>query len=137
MAKSKPDAILDIPVSFGKVSIGSNSASIPLKCDRSALSVNKADKNMCGHRLTGKIVASDSQPEQGHFEGMDGHTGELEATFDVKGFTVKPKHLGFSLSLSIKDVDMASLAHFANRQGRLVVDIVEVLQDEDDEEDDE
>ena len=132
MAKSKTECVLDIPVQFGKVSIGANSASIPLKADRSAISVSKADKNLCGHRLTGKIVASDSQPDQGHFDGMDGTTGELEATFDVKAFTAKPKHISFSLSLSIKDIDMSQLAHFANRQGRLIVEIVEALPEDDD-----
>ena len=132
MATKKTDVLLDVPVSFGKISIGANTASIPLKADRSAISVSKADKNLCGHRLTGKIVASDSQPDQGHFAGMDGATGELEATFDVKGFGVRPKHIGFSLSLSIKDIDMADLAHFANRQGRLIVEIVEALPEDDD-----
>lgn len=138
MAKAKNvDSVLDIPAQFGKVSIGANTASIPLKVDRSAIAISKADKNLCGHSLTGRIVASDSQEGQGHFPGMDGVTGELTATFSVRGFGVKPKHISFSLSLSIKDVDMKDLAHFANRQGRLVVDIVEVLSDDDEGDDDE
>jgi hypothetical protein len=129
MAKAK-DSLLDIPVQFGKVSIGANTASIPLKCDRASLSVSKADKHMCGHRLSGVILASDSQPDQGHFPGMDGATGELEAVFDVKGFAVKPKHLSFGLSLSIKDVDMSGLAHFANRQGRFIIYSAEAIPDD-------
>lgn len=135
--KAKEPSMLDIPVAFGKVSIDTNTASIPVTADRSVLKVNVADKHLCGHRLTGKIVASDSAPDQGHLDGMDGVVGELESVFDVKGFGVRRKKISFSLSFSIADIKVEELAHFAKRHGRLAIDGVEELTEEDKEADDE
>ena len=47
---------LDIGVSFGGVSIGSDTASIGVKLPREVVPLTRADEVFVGHRLTGEII---------------------------------------------------------------------------------
>jgi hypothetical protein len=129
MAKAKEAAalaVLDLPVGFGNVSIGDETARIGIRVERKFLSLKKADENLCGRRLWGKIVArSSGQAEQDSIPGMDGQDSEVQATFDVKGFGVSKKSVSFGLTFALESVDVQTLSLFAKRSGKLVVTGVE------------
>ncbi len=144
MDKKKVEAVLDLPVAFGNVSIGDKTARIGVTVDRSSLSVSQADKHLCEHRLTGRIVSKPQgdHPDQAALPGMEFETA-LAGVFDVKGFSVSKDNLGFGLTFAIASIDVANLAHFAKRAGRVVVEDVEAIpangeaEEEDEEEDEE
>lgn len=126
-------AVLELPVSFGNVSIGEKAARIGVSVDRSRLKIGSADKNLCGHRLTCNIAAvpAGDDPEQAR---LFDDSRKLEGVADVKGFAVTTKAVTFGLTFNIEDIDLDTLCHFAKRAGRLVVEGVERIPDE--EEDD-
>lgn len=134
MAPRKKPNVLDLPVSFGGVSIGDGTCRIGVTCDRGNLTVERADENLCGHRLTGKIEVKPKgeQPDQGVLPGM-AEPG-LEGSFDVKGYRVTEKEIGFGMTFAVRDTDVGHLAKFAKRDGRLVVQDVAAIESEEAEE---
>lgn len=131
MAKKKaPSSVLELPVSFGNVSIGDKTARIGVTVDRSNITVKKADDSICEKRLTGQIIAKPNgeAPDQGRLQGMERlGDSELDATFDVKGFSVTKDALSFGLTFLLGSVDVAELASFAKREGRLIIEDAEEI----------
>ena len=121
-----PDGVLDVACEFGSVGIGDGIARLPCRFSRSVLTIDTADKCLCGKRLVGRvlILPADSDPGQTYLDGMD-ITHELKGSFDVKRFGVSLKNITASLSFSIASIDIAELASFASRTGRLVVDLLQ------------
>ena len=128
MAKKKteevtapPAYILDVAVEFGDVSIGDHSCRLGLGTARENLDLNDADRQLCGRRLVGKIVArSSGGPDQDSIPGMESDAA-IYGAFDVKRLSFTPKHINFGVTLAIEDLDLATLGRFAKRSGRLVV----------------
>lgn len=121
--------LLDLAVDFGQVSIGESAARVGVKINRSeGLTISQADRTFVARRLTGKIKAKPipagqrEDAEQGTFSGME--DAELSGTFDVKSLSVSDQEFGLGLTFNLKDTDIATLAHFAKRSGRLVVTAV-------------
>ena len=90
MAKTKTAAAsTDIAVAYGNVSIGDETARIGVNISRGQMSLAQMDKNFCGKRLTGTILArSTGQAEQQSLPGVDSDL-TITAVFDVKSFSVK------------------------------------------------
>lgn len=134
MAKARSNGVLDLECTWGNVSLGEKTARLGATIARSALKLAQADKTFCGRRITGKITAkpADEEPDQGRLAGMEGvGISEMEETFDVKGLNVSSTHISLGLTFNIKDLDVACLAHFARRTGRLVVtDVSEIPESE-------
>lgn len=136
----KIDVLLDVPVTFGRVSIGAASASITVKIDRTVFGPDQADELLCGRRLAAKLATGgviNSPGQQVLFDDME---NKLGASFEVKGFSVKPKYIRFTLNGLLEDLDLDSLGYFAARQGVFVITGVEDLDattadDEDDDDD--
>ncbi len=141
MAKKKPaDDTLTMTVAYGDVSIGEKTCRISVKVDRNTISITKADKTLCDKRLTGAIVRKpDGEAEdQGRLDGMeDVGIARMAGIFDVKGFSVSAKHIGFGMTFAIKSVDVGQLAKFAKRQGQLVIDSVAQIDNESNDAEDE
>lgn len=129
--KTKKTAMLTLPVAFGNASIGDKIASITIKIGRNNISISQADKNLVGRRLVGHILA---RPEgagasQPGFLGDEGDT-VLKGIFDVNSISVTTKAIGCSLSFAIKSIKVEDLAHFAKRQGQIVVDEILAIDDD-------
>ncbi len=142
-AKKQPKpkaAFLELPVSFGGVSIGDKTARLGVSLERSeSLTVAQADKSLCGCRLTGKVVAriGDAVGEQDPLPGLDAGDTVLDATFDVKQLSITPTSIGFGLTFAIKGLDVGELAHFAKRSGKLIVyEVAEIPEEREEEEED-
>lgn len=133
-------AFLELPVSFGGVSIGDRTARLGVSLDRNVvtLDVMKADQSLCGCRLTGKIVARSGEVagEQDPLPGLDAGDTVLDATFDVKQLSITPASISFGLTFAIKGLDVGELAHFAKRSGKLIVYEVSEIPTERGDEDD-
>jgi hypothetical protein len=140
MAKKATEAQpqqLNLTVSYGDVSIGDKTARISVKVDRDSLNIKQADSNLCDKRIHGTIVRrpKGEAADQGRLDGMaDIGVHRMPATFDVKGFHVTAKHIGFGLTFAIASIDIGQLVTFAKRSGTLVIDRSEAIPDE--EEDD-
>lgn len=62
------------------------------------------------------------QATQEALPGMDADDIEMTGCFDVKSDSI-----GIGLTFSIKDVDVSTLAKFANRDGRIVIESIEEI----------
>ena len=129
MAKKPASEKLELPVEFGNITIGVNTAKISVTVDRSKLKVASADAKLCGRRLTGTIFAAakGERNDQGKFWD---DSRELPGTFDVKGLTLSTDHIKFGLTFSKKDVDKENFSHFAGRSGRLEIAKTEAIDEE-------
>lgn len=123
------DCLFDLPCSYGNVSIGDKTCNVKASISRGDLKLADADKKLCEHRLTGKIVAKPAgwQATQSPLPGMDGDDIEMSGCFDVKGLNVKSDSIGIGLTFSIKEVDVSTLAKFAKRDGRIVIESIEEI----------
>lgn len=116
--RKEADSVLDLPVTFGNISIGDKTARVGVTVMREQLSLSQADRNLCERRLNGKIISrpAGDNPDQASLPGMAFET-TLEGVFDVKGFSVSKEALGFGLTFAIAEIDVSNLAHFAKRGG--------------------
>jgi hypothetical protein len=133
--KAAAEVVLELPVSFGNLSVGDKTASIGVTVDRKKLRIGQADNHFCGNRLDGEILLlrDGEAPDQGHLDGFDKHERQLSGSFDVKGFRVSEKLIAFQLVWPLKDLDIEELCHFAKRSGELRVNTVGKIPDEDEE----
>ena len=81
---------LNLLVEFGGVSIGDGTGRLGVKVSRQQLTLAKADRTLCGRRLTGRVVLTPGgeDPDQQHL--FEGTKRQINATFDVKRFGVAP-----------------------------------------------
>jgi hypothetical protein len=121
-------SILELNAVFGNVSIGDKTARIGLTVDRLDLTLPQADRHLCEKRLIGSIFSRPpgDHPDQGTLPEMEFST-TISGAFDVKSFRVTKKHLNFGLTFAIASIDVALLAHFAERSGRLIVDDIDII----------
>jgi hypothetical protein len=134
--KTEDGGLFNLPCSYGNVSIGDKTCNVRASISRGALKLAEADKNLCEHRLVGKIVAKPAgwTADQSGLPGMGDHDIEMSGCFDVKGLNVKSDSIGIGLTFNIKEVDVSMLAQFAKRDGRIVIDsISEIPEGEGDE----
>lgn len=127
---AKPAAVIDVPVDFGGVSIGDRTARLGIKISRQSLSLEAADSAFCGHRLTGQVVLGRNGDSPGQGVLFDMETA-LHGTFDVKRLGCDADQISTGLTYSLADIDVAELAKFSKGVGRLVVnEIGELPEDE-------
>ncbi len=135
MARKKPaavaNAVLDVPVKFGSVSIRKTVTHIGCTAQRKALSIKAAEKNLDGRRLIGAIEMrpDEEDSEQGRLPGLS--ADRLAGAFDVKSFNVNGDEISFGLTFPKRGVDFGVLSLFASQTGRLVIDSIEKIVVED------
>lgn len=139
MAKVKGPAppVIDLPVQFGGVSLGKKNARLGFSVDRSVLGLVRADELFVDRRLTVRIVLG-REDDAGGQELAFGEDFEHRGVFDVKGFRVGAEaYTGLGLVAMVKDFDLEALRRFRAAAGRLVVENVEwIPEDEKDDEPD-
>lgn len=136
MAKQRTgsnDNLLDLSVNFGNVGAGDKTARIGVQLSRSLLSLAKAEKQFCEKRLTCclSMSADGAPPEQGHLNGIEVEDVQLTAAFDVKSVRFTSDDFSFGLTAMLGSIDVGKLAQFAKKQGRLIVQQVEAIPEED------
>lgn len=123
--------VIDIVVSFGGVSIGEKTARLGVNCDREVLDIDRADEAFCDRRLSGSVVLGHTADAPGQAVLFDDTDHVVRGVFDVKGFRVSSAKIGTGLTFSLNDIDVAELAKFSSGTGRLLVDeIADIPEDE-------
>jgi len=123
---AKKAKLLELDVSFGDVSIGENTGRLGVTMQRKGLTPAQADKHLCGKRLTGRVI-SDAGNSNGDQPAMFEAGESIDAVFDVKAISLKPKSISCGLTFMLQSVDINALAHFAQRSGKLQIDQLEDL----------
>lgn len=124
----KPDELLNLPVKFGRVSFGKGSSGIAFTIERSQLTLEKADKLLCGMRLTARLAAGGSgDPDQQLlFEDMTYH---VDGIFECRRLGVGTEDISGSLNLLLEDgTAVDEIAHLAGKVGQLIVSAVAVME---------
>jgi len=138
VAKKASDNVLELPVVFSNVNIGDKTCRLGISISRGNITPTQADKRLCGKRLTGTIFAApDGVSTTNGQQALPGADGDLEMAgiFDVKGFTVSTKSIGAGLTFALASIDIETLAHFAKREGRIVITGVQELEADEEDED--
>jgi hypothetical protein len=125
-------AVLDVPVQFGGVSIGESTARLGVKINRDVLNIVAADEVFCGHRLSGRVLLGQHDDAAGQMKLIEDVDVAVNATFDCKRLGVSAMEYGIGLTFSLSDIDISELARFSKGSGRLTVDTVAELPDDDD-----
>ncbi len=112
--------ILDIPVQYGGISIGQNTARISMKVSREALNIVAADEVFCDRRLTGLLQLGGADDSQGQTSFIDPDV-ELTGAFDVHRFSASTQWYSTGATFSLKEVVLMDLARFSKGSGRLKV----------------
>lgn len=124
MAKKKePPEEFQIPVKFGNVSFGDTTARLSATASRPGLSTSRAEKYLCGKRLKVELFASTETEEQKSLPGAETKY-TMTITGDVAGYGVRPKKIGFGLTLNLGDLtdqERAELQRFARLDGKLTI----------------
>lgn len=126
MAKKKPGKAseppaLEFPVGFGDVSIGEKTARLGIVVSRGNLTVTQADRNLCGKRLSVKVMArSSGSADQPSLPGLEDDI-EMDAVADVKRYGVSPKTISTGLMFMIESIDISALAKMAKREGVVTI----------------
>jgi hypothetical protein len=128
----KPAGKLTLPVGYGNVTIGTETARLGITISRSNLDAATADRNLCGRRLTGKIIAvpKGHRGDERPLPGFD-DTREIEGVFDVKSIGLTTKVIRAGLTFSLDKLDVPTLAAFAQRDGRIVITEITAIPDDD------
>lgn len=116
--------LLDIPVTFGGVSIGDTTARLGVKVDRSVLSISKADELLVERRITGSVAIGGADDSAGQRTFWDMTEYAISAVADCKRIGIGGEQISFGLTFGIRDVDVATLAKLSKGTGRLKVENV-------------
>lgn len=128
MGKKKPRVLLDVACSFGKVSFGEASVSVPVTLSRDDLNIDAADALLVGRRVTLEIIANGGdQANQQRLPGLEEEIPQIKAIAESKKMGVGRKHYSATLNFQLSDVEESEPQHFANKAGRLLVFSVDEL----------
>lgn len=119
--RGKTKCILNIPVKFGGVSIGQETARIGVTFDRDNVALEQADEVFCGHRLSGRVVLGNRDDAPGTVPLIDSDIA-VAGSFDTKHLSVSAAQIGAGLTFNLADVNVAELARFSKGAGRLIVE---------------
>lgn len=131
--RDKPrEAELELPVTYGGLSVGDKTCRIGMSISRGNYTVSKADKQLCERRLTVELLCrSNGAPaDQGSLPGMD-NDRKIKAIGDVKGYSVSGKAISFGITFVLSGVNVEELSHFPKRDGRVTVFGIEDIPDGD------
>jgi hypothetical protein len=117
---------------FGNVSIGDQTASIPVKVDSVRFHPDEAERILVGRRVNATIALEEhSERDQRRLPEME--PPRIETVCDIKSYRRTVNDWNFKLTFALKEVDAGILSQFAHRTGRCEL---EVLGDADSDDDD-
>src|SRR4051812_3073536 len=112
MAKKKKvtatETILDVPVKFGKVSLGTKTGSVSFAIQRQFVKLADADELFVDRRLNAKVILGRAGDQKKQRLLVDDRDVEIVAAFDVKGFRVGAETFGgLNLTFMLREVSLA------------------------------
>lgn len=108
-----------LPCSFTGVSIGKDTARISVSVPSEKLSLDEAHALFVGARLSGTLTCDAHNGDAEGQQTMPGCSKELEIDAESQGFHTYSDRYTASLKVSKSDTDIAALAEFANRRGKI------------------
>ncbi len=120
---------LNVLVKLGKVSLGRETVSVRCTIEQPRLTLERADHNLCGRRLVGRLVACGADEDERQTNFIEPDRTTIEGAFDVASMSVNPEAVGFTLSFGVRYINPVSLARLANQTGRLIIDQTMKLSD--------
>lgn len=125
----------EIPVEFGgSASVGEATTRISVCISRSHMTLEDADAQLCGKRITGsiRVLPKNADPDQQSFDGMDEEgPSVITGAFDVKSVRVTPDEISAGLTFNKLDLEGADIRRFVKRSGRMKISNAEPLPDDD------
>lgn len=118
--KSTTD-VLELPVEFGNISIGSETAKLSVKINKERLNINAAEELLCGRRLSGSVQLGGADDSNGQSKLFEVDV-TVDGTFDIHRFGVGPKEYTSGLTFKIAEIEIGDLAQFSKGKGRLLVE---------------
>ncbi len=117
---AKQKQMHEIPVEYGGVSVGDETARLSLRISRESLNIIAADELLCGRRLAGSVQLGGLGDCEGQSKLFDCDV-EVGGTFDVHRFGVSSKHYSTGLTFKLKEINIGDLAQFSKGSGRLCI----------------
>lgn len=125
MAKKKVSetkVLLDIPVKFGKVSLGTKTGSVSFAVQRQFVKLEQADDLFVDRRLAAKVILGRSGDQKKQTLLVPDRDIEVVASFDVKGFRVGSETFsGMNLTFMLREVPLEDVSMLSGGFGRLVI----------------
>lgn len=106
---------------FGKASVGDHTFSIPVKVDSAKLSPDEAHQILNGRRLDMLMAIGSSSPDE---KKLFDNEQSIKSTVTINGCTMRPKYWAFNIALPSKEVNPDDAFDFANRSGRIELEVL-------------
>ncbi len=117
---------------FGNVSIGDQTASIPVKVDADRFKPDEAHNFLCGRRVEALIVLEDnSDRDQGTLFDED-DPPRVDTICDIKSYRGSVNDWAFKLTFQLQEISIAALGQFAHRSGRCELQLLGDAKGDDD-----
>lgn len=123
----------ELTVEFGGMSAKDN-AGIAFAFERNGHTLDDIDAWLCGKRLeVFAVVGTAADQRQQTLPNVDGEPRpHVEATCDVKHFSVKPQKISARLVFSLNEVDVRELSGMAGKSGTLRLNVLGAVESDDD-----
>lgn len=117
---------------FGKISIGDQTASVPLKIDKERFTPNEADEFLCGRRVEAVVVLESNADRNQERLFDEDEPKRVDTICDIKSYRGSVKWWSFGLTFQLQEIDVDSLGHFGNRHGRCELQLLGDAKGDDD-----
>lgn len=125
--KSDESDPITLPVQFGKVGFGDETASISFAVSRDHLELDTADNILCARRFNCKIILQPKDDDQAQQYMVDGLRLEVAGSADTTQTSWNRKYIKCGLTFSLSDVEDSELWKFSKKQGRLEISDVDEI----------
>lgn len=121
---NKPQKEINLACNFSTVSIGSDTASIGVKIDRSQADLLTFDDLFCNRRLNGFLETGNRDDRQSSFVNNE---WRVESSFDVKQYSTNGETISVRCTFARNEIDLDQLAEMSKRSGRLLVSSYDII----------
>ncbi len=112
--------IKEYDVTFGQVSPQKETVRLAMKFDRTVLSPEEADKLFCGSQVSAKIAVDNNAGNDDPGQEKSINTDfELSLNGTSKRYSVDPKQVSVSLTMTYSEELAKKLIHFGFRKGKI------------------
>jgi hypothetical protein len=119
---------------FGNVSIGDQTASIPVKVDADRFEPEEAHEILCGRRVEATIALEENaERAQKRIESFE--PPKIHTVCDIKSYRGTVNDWGFKLTFALQEIDVGTLGQFAHRSGRIELQVLGNAESEEDSDD--
>lgn len=119
-AEDAPDPVI-LPAEFQGVSFGDETARVGIRVSREKLTIEDADRLLCGKRVDCRIIVQPKDDDQAQQYSVDGIKFTIEGSADVTQVAFSRKLIKFGLTFCLESINRGELSEFAKRQGRVEI----------------